>query len=174
MNKQDKLNNFIRDFGIFIETYYSKNISEINFSENKNGAKLIIKGFISSDIITVFSEDNEITVCLGEDMDAYWHIDDYGEPCKMENIFSQTINQIKSYIDGDKESYKFFENLNDVHCSISALVEKNTKINEILNTYKIILRKRIIRFIKIKKWGSEEDVYRIKKVFNYLYLIKIS
>jgi hypothetical protein len=170
MDKQDRLNNFIRDFGIFIETYYSKNISEVEFSENEDETKLVIKGFISSDIITVISEDDEITVCLGEDMDVHWHIDDYSEPCKFENIYSQTISQIKSYIDGNMESYRYFENLNDNHCSISALVEKNTKINKILNTYKIILKKRSIKFIKIKKWGKEEDVYKIKKIFNYLYL----
>jgi xylose isomerase len=173
MDKQKLLKQFVKDLGMFLESYYSKNISEINFIDHETTSQLIIKGYNNSDVITIYTEDDEITISLDSKGEMHWHIDDYNEPCTMENIYKQSLDDILAFLNGEYMRCKFFKNIdNNEYCFMSTTIyTKNVSIKNILKENRKICKKSNI--IKIKKWGKEEEAFKIHKILNYIYYKRI-
>ncbi len=90
MDKQEKLNQFIKDLGDFLEKYYSSAISDISKEDKDEFIILRIYG-VEESKIELWTEGSEVTVIFGE---SHWHLDDYNDPCNYENIYEDTIESV--------------------------------------------------------------------------------
>lgn len=102
MDKQTRLNLFVRDFCSFIECYYSLGVQSVNVSEVDGYVQGVIMEADGGMALEVWTENEEVTIFYGE---SHWHIDDYNEPCRYEEIYRAVVESVFEVIQGEVITY---------------------------------------------------------------------
>lgn len=98
MDKQTRLNQFVRDLCAFIERYYSVGVQSVKIVEMEGWVKGIIEE-PTGDALEIESQNQEITLCYGE---SHWHID-YSE--QYPEIYQAAIQSVFEVLDGKLLTY---------------------------------------------------------------------
>ncbi|MCK5727071.1 MAG: hypothetical protein KAH22_09635 [Thiotrichaceae bacterium] len=101
MDKQQRLNLFLKETCVFIEKYYSSSITDISFEPEEEWVKVVITGENDS-VCKIYSDGEEIIIMFGE---SHWHIDNYSEPCDYSKIYENTIDSILELLKGELVTY---------------------------------------------------------------------
>ena len=147
--KQQRINTFLLDLADFIEKYYSEGVNEVQCEKVEDWVKVIVSGDNDS-VFELWSSGTEITVIFSE---SHWHIDDYNDPCDMNEIYSQTLHSVLDILDGEVVTYSCWQGERCKGGGAFNSVEDNAIEKAQKGFGKVDL-------IKIKRWGCLVEIVK--------------
>ncbi|MBD2042960.1 hypothetical protein [Microcoleus sp. FACHB-672] len=151
MDKQTRLNQFVRDLCAFIERYYSVGVQSVKVVEMEGWVKGIIEE-PTGDALEIQSDREEITIVYGE---SHWHID-YNE--QYQDIYQAAIQSVFEVLDGKFLTFSAWAGERALGGG-SLSSETEDAVAEALNRFK---RYEGFTELVIKVWGCERIYERAK------------
>ena len=148
---QVEFDSFVRDFALFIKTWYSSGAASVDLFP-EGDVKALIKERIGGSFIEIISGNSELTICYGE---SHTH-KGFGSLAMPGDPFSESVNQVLDIMNCKVQTYSAWR---DGHCLGGGMVDSSVDaVNLAASSFKRA------DLIKVKSWNQEATMHPVEPI----------